>query len=83
MSSKRYTEEFRAEADRWVTERGYPVSEYAKRLRVTTYSLYKWRKAGTISVKNAEDSSDHPASGAAQPPPSRLVTKVPGAPLHE
>ena len=29
MSSKRYTSEFRAEAVRQVTERGYPVQEVA------------------------------------------------------
>jgi transposase len=42
MSSKRYTLEFRAEAIRQVTERGYPVSEVARRLGVSSYSLYKW-----------------------------------------
>lgn len=44
MSSKRYTAEFRAEAIRQVTERGYPVSEVAKRLGVSSFSLYKWLK---------------------------------------
>ncbi len=44
MSSKRYTAEFRAEAIRQVTERGYPVREVAKRLGVSAYSLYKWLK---------------------------------------
>ncbi len=44
LSSRRYTSEFRAEAIRQVRERGYPVSEVAKRLGVSTYSLYKWLK---------------------------------------
>ena len=44
MSSKRYTPEFRAEAIRQVTEQGYPVSEVARRLGVSTYSMYKWLK---------------------------------------
>jgi len=44
MSSKRYTPEFRAEAIRQVTERGYPVSEIARRLGVSTNSMYKWLK---------------------------------------
>jgi transposase len=39
MSSKRYTPEFRAEAVRQVTERGYPVSEVARRLGVSTFSF--------------------------------------------
>ena len=42
MSNKRYTPEFRAEAIRQVTEWGYPVSEVARRLGVSTNSLYKW-----------------------------------------
>jgi len=39
MSAKRYTDEFKIEAVRQVTERGFPVSEVAKRLGVTPYSL--------------------------------------------
>jgi len=44
MSRKRYTPEFRSEAIRQVTERGYPVSEVAQRLGVSTNSMYKWLK---------------------------------------
>ncbi len=39
MSAKRYTDEFKIETVRQVTERGFPVSEVAKRLGVTPYSL--------------------------------------------
>lgn len=42
MSSKRYTEEFKIEAVRQVTERGYSVAEVAGRLGMTTHSLYAW-----------------------------------------
>lgn len=42
MSNKRYTDEFRAEAVRLVRERNYSVAETAKRLGITTHSLYKW-----------------------------------------
>jgi transposase len=44
MSGNGYTEEFRIEAVRQVTERGYKPSEVAKRLGVTTNSLYNWIK---------------------------------------
>ena len=44
MSRKRYSPEFRAEAIRQVTERGYPVREVARRLGVSTHSMYKWLK---------------------------------------
>jgi len=42
MSGKRYTDEFKAEAVRLVRDRNYSVVETAKRLGITTHSLYKW-----------------------------------------
>ncbi len=44
MSRKRYVEEFKVEAVRQVTERGHSVPEVAKRLGVTTKSLYDWKR---------------------------------------
>jgi len=44
MSGKRYNEEFKIEAVRQVTDRGYKVSEVAGRLGITTKSLYDWIK---------------------------------------
>lgn len=45
--NKRYTPEFRAEAIKQVTERGYAVADVAKRLGVSGHSLYAWlRKQG-------------------------------------
>ena len=44
MSGKRYTNEFKIEAVRQVTDRGYSVTEVADRLGVTTHSLYAWLK---------------------------------------
>jgi transposase len=45
MSSQRFTAEFKQEAVRQVTERGYYVAEVAARVGVSTHSLYKWVKA--------------------------------------
>ena len=42
MSKPRFPEEFKIEAVKQVTERGYPVAEVASRLGVSTHSLYKW-----------------------------------------
>lgn len=39
MSGKRYPEDFKIEAVRQVTDRGYKVSEVASRLGVTVKSL--------------------------------------------
>ena len=44
MSGKRYTEEFKIEAVKQVTERGYSVAEVADRLGITSKSLYSWIK---------------------------------------
>ena len=55
MSSKRYTEEFKIEAVRQVTERGYSVAEVAGRLGMTTHSLYAWKmKYGPNAVEHEE-----------------------------
>jgi transposase len=43
MSGKRYTDEFKIEAVKQVTERGHPVIDVAQRLGITTYSLYGWK----------------------------------------
>ena len=44
MSGKRYTEEFKIEAVKQVTDRGHSVLDVAERLGVTTKSLYDWIK---------------------------------------
>jgi transposase len=40
MTSKRFTDEFKAEAVKQVTERGYPLAEVAERLGVSSHSWY-------------------------------------------
>jgi transposase len=44
MSGKRYTEEFKVEAVKQVTDRGYKIGDVAKRLGVTPKSLHDWTK---------------------------------------
>ncbi|PAU77061.1 IS3 family transposase [Halovibrio salipaludis] len=44
MSGQRYSEEFKIEAVKQVTERGHKVSDVCRRLGVTSGSLYKWIK---------------------------------------
>ena len=42
MSGKRYSDEFKIEAVKQITDRGYKVGEVADRLGVTTKSLHTW-----------------------------------------
>jgi transposase len=44
MSNKRSREEFKIEAVRQITDRGYSVADVSRRLGVTTHSLYAWIK---------------------------------------
>ncbi len=44
MSGKRYSEEFKLEAIKQITERGYKATEVAERLGVTPKSLSDWQK---------------------------------------
>ena len=44
MSSKRYTEQFRVEAVKQVTDRGHSVADVASRLGISIHSLYARRK---------------------------------------
>ena len=44
MSGKRYTEEFKVEAVKQVTERGHAASEVASRLGISEWSLHRWLK---------------------------------------
>ena len=42
MSGKRYTDEFKAEAIRFVTEQGHPAREVAARLGISEHTMYRW-----------------------------------------
>ena len=44
MSRRRYTEEFKVAAVRQVTVEGHSVPDVAKRLGITTKSLYEWKR---------------------------------------
>ena len=60
MSNKRYPEEFKIEAVKQVTDRGYSIADVANRLDVTTHSLYAWVK------KYGPDSAEYKAKSDEQ-----------------
>ena len=41
---KRYTHEFKVEAVKQITERGYSAADVAERLGISSNSLYNWQK---------------------------------------
>lgn len=51
MSRKRFTEEFKIEAVRQVTERGFGARDVAERLGVSPNSLYAWIKQFGIEAR--------------------------------
>ncbi|HGB5820059.1 TPA: IS3 family transposase [Salmonella enterica subsp. enterica serovar Thompson] len=52
MGTPRFTPEFKEEAVRQITERGYSVAEVSDRLGFSAHSLYKWLRA--IKPDNSE-----------------------------
>ncbi len=58
MGDIRYTDEFKIEAVKQITEHGYPVQDVSKRLGVSTHSLYAWRKkygSGEVHAAHLDD----------------------------
>ncbi|WP_413688717.1 IS3 family transposase [Pseudomonas aeruginosa] len=62
MSSKRYTDEFRAEAVKQVLERGFTVVDVAARIGIPKHTLYDWvqkaKKAGKPAAGAAPTGTD-------------------------
>lgn len=55
MSNQRYTPEFKDEAVKQVTERGYSIADMAERLGVSTHSLYKWVNAAAPDKSDVQE----------------------------
>lgn len=61
MSKKRYTEEFKVEAIKQVTERGHAVADVAARLGVSSHSLYQWIKRYSVPAPERATAADQQA----------------------
>ena len=57
MSGIRYPEEFKIEAVKQVTDRGYKIGEVAKRLGVTPKSMHDCNLWGQSQVPESADSA--------------------------
>ncbi|WP_350151043.1 transposase [Devosia sp. RR2S18] len=58
MGKGNFSDEFKRDAVRQITERGYPVSEVSQRLGVSAHSLYEWRKKYASDVSKGGDQAD-------------------------
>ena len=59
MGKANFTEEFKRDAVRQITERGYPVAEVSQWLGVSPHSLYEWKKKfGTSNVKASDEAEE-------------------------
>ena len=57
MDQPRFTEEFKIDAIKQITERGYSVADVSRRFGVSTHSLYGWikRYATPLSITEKDD----------------------------
>ena len=44
MGQARFTEDFKSDAVKQITERGHSIADVSQRLGVSTHSLYAWIK---------------------------------------
>ncbi|MFD2632345.1 IS3 family transposase [Idiomarina piscisalsi] len=59
MSNNRYPEEFKIEAVRQITDKGYSVADVSRRLDVSVHSLYAWvKKYGPEAEKHAAQTEE-------------------------
>ena len=61
MGQARFTEDFKVDAIKQITERGHSVADVSQRLGVSTHSLYAWIKRHTASpsaVVNDDQSAE-------------------------
>ena len=58
MGKASFTDEFKRDAVRQITERGYPVAEVSQRLGVSAHSLYGWRKKYAGAINKGDEQSE-------------------------
>jgi transposase len=55
MSRQRFTPEFKEEAIKLVTQKGYSAADVSERLGVSQHSIYKWVKAAKPLANDQDD----------------------------
>jgi len=55
MGKANFSDDFKRDAVRQITERGYPVAEVSKRLGVSPHSLYAWKRTFAKTSSSGDD----------------------------
>lgn len=58
MNKSNFSEEFKRDAVRQFTERGYPVAEVSQRLGRIQHSLYEWKEKFAASNAKGNDETE-------------------------
>jgi transposase len=59
MGKGNFSDDFKRDAVRQISERGYPVAEVSQRLGVGQHSLYEWKKKfGTSNGKTSDETDE-------------------------
>jgi len=58
MGKANFSDDFKRDAVRQITERSYPVKEVSERLGVSTHSLYAWKKKFSQSSDSDDQASE-------------------------
>ena len=55
MSDKRYTQEFKDETVRFLTEQGHPAREVAAGLGISEHTMYRWIRAAKPPAEEQQE----------------------------
>ncbi len=58
MGKANFSDDFKRDAVRQITDRGYPVSEVAERLGVSAHSLYEWKRKFSPTEAKSDGQAD-------------------------
>jgi transposase len=75
LGQGKFTEDFKLDSIKQITERGHCVADVSKRLGVCTYSLYSWMKRYAVSPA-VEVKDDHAAEAGARHRETRCTKKT-------
>lgn len=71
MGKPKFSDDFNRDAVAQIAERGYPVSEFSKRLGVSQHSRCAWKRKFAKTISGETEKGPRPAPEAGTPPRDR------------